>query len=419
MTRATIDSKLRGPSLRRLSVAFADPLRLRMITELYLREMSSTEFYEAYGGGSVPRVNRHFKTLAKHGWLTLVGTKTGGRRRGARENFYRATELAVIDLETWASLPESVRLAFTCRTYKQFAERAKDAISAGTFDVRSERHLTWTPLALDRRGWDRIIRALDAIFEELLKEQERASLRIAKSGEAPILTTAGLVGFESPARAAGFAQGSGGARRAGSGAGEADRPGIPIELRLSKVFANTLDLKIVTELNQRVMSPKQFFCECGGDSLSQVSRHFRYLETYEWLEIARTATGGRRRGAIEHFYRATEPAIFDIASWSAVPIASKSKISWRTFQQLCEQITEAIAQRTIDSRVDRHFTWSLLRLDQQGWAWLVSTLDALFDSLPEEQEKAQARIEKSGEEPIRMTVSMAAFESPKDTTKAP
>jgi DNA-binding transcriptional ArsR family regulator len=419
VARALTNIKLRGPSLRRLSVAFADPLRLKIITELYLREMSPTEFFDAFGGGSVPRVNRHFKTLAKHGWLTLVGTKTGGRRRGAQENFYRATELAVVDLEAWATLPESVRLAFTGRTYKQFAERAKDAISADTFDARSDRHLTWTPLALDRHGWDRIIRALDAIFEALLEEQARAGLRIAKSGEKPILTTVGLAGFESPAQATEGARGSDGADPTVSGVEGAGSSGVPIELRLSKVFANSLDLKIVSELNQQVMSPKQFFLEFGGGSLTRVSRHFKYLETYEWLEMVRTATGGRRRGAVEHFYRATEPAIFDIATWSAMPISSRSKFSWRTFQQLCEQIAEAIAQRTIDSRVDRHFTWSLLRLDQQGWDWLVSALDALFDSLPEEREKAQARMEKSGEEPIRMIVAMAAFESPKDTTKAP
>jgi DNA-binding transcriptional ArsR family regulator len=417
VVRALVDSKSRAAWLRRLSVAFADPLRLKIITELYLREMSSTEFFEAFGGGSVPRVNRHFKALAKHGWLTLVRTKTGGRRRGAQENFYRATELAVVDLEVWAGLPEPVRLAFTCRTYKQFAERGKDAISAGTFDARSDRHLTWTPLVLDRRGWERIIRALDEIFEALLEEQERANLRITKSGEAPILTTAGLAGFESPARSSTFVKPLDEANPAASGV-RADDSEIPIDLRLSKVFANLLDLKIVSELNQRVMSPKQFFLECGGDSLSQVSRHFKHLEIYKWLEMVRTATGGMRRGAVEHFYRATEPAIFDIATWSDVPIASKSKFSWRTFQQLCEQLTEAIAQRTIDSRVDRHFTWSLLRLDQQGWDWLVSALDALFDSLLEDQEKAQARMEKSGEEPIRMTVAMAAFESPKDTTKA-
>jgi hypothetical protein len=418
VARPSTQTKLRGASLRRLSVVFADPLRLKAVTELYMREMSPTLFFDQFGGGSVARVDRHFKKLAEHGWLRLVKTKTGGRRRGATEHFYRATELAVIDLERWSRLPESVRVAFTCRTYEQLSEQAQAAISAGTFDARSDRHLTWTPVLLDQPGWKQVIRTLDEIFESLLEEQEKARLRIAKSGETPILTTVALTGFESPARPTEQQNRPDMARNSTSTAEKASSP-VPLNRRLAKVFRATLDLKIVTELNQRVMSPKQFYEEFGIDSLSRVSRHFKQLEAYHWLELVRTATGGRRRGAVEHFYRATEPAIFDLENWSEVPETTKETFSWRTFEQFGEQVREAIVQRSIDARVDRHFTWSLLLLDQPGWEMVISALDSLFESLPEQQESAKARMAESGETPIRMTVALAAFESPKDAAKAP
>jgi DNA-binding transcriptional ArsR family regulator len=416
VTRASIRDKLHGASLRRLSVAFADPLRLKIVTELYMREMSPTSFFEQFGGGSAARVNRHFKRLAEHGWLELVRTETGGRRRGAVERFYRTTELAVVDLETWTQLPEPVRVAFTCRTFEQLAERVGDAISAGTFDARADRHLTWTPLLLDQTGWEQLIAALDAIFELLFDEMERARGRIAVSGEVPILTTVALAGFESPVRPIDHRDGPG---RSDRPAGEDAASPFPISHRLSKVFGDPLDLQIITELSQREMSPKEFFDEFGGRSLSDVSRHFKQLEALGWLKLKRTETGGRRRGAIEHFYVATGPAVFDIEHWTAVPTSARAKFSWRTFEQFGDQVRLAIEQRTIDARCDRHFTWSLLLLDRQGWERVIALLDGLFDSLPERQKEAEARLAESGEEPIRMTVALAAFESPKDSTKAP
>ena len=55
-----------------------------------------------------------------------------------------------------------------------------------------------------------------------------------------------------------------------------------------------------------------------------------------------------------------------------------------------------------------------LLLDRQGWDNAVARVDALFHWFFEEQEEANLRMAESGEEPIPMTVALAAFES-KDT----
>jgi hypothetical protein len=60
-----------------------------------------------------------------------------------------------------------------------------------------------------------------------------------------------------------------------------------------------------------------------------------------------------------------------------------------------------------------------LRLDLQGWKSVIAKVDALFHWLYQEQEEANLRMAESGEEPIPMTVALAAFESPKDTEKQP
>ena len=194
---------------------------------------------------------------------------------------------------------------------------------------------------------------------------------------------------------------------------------VPYTQRLAKLMADELRMKIVLELNGREMSPKGFHDEFGGGSISRVSRAFDLLAEFGWLYQTRTETGGRRRGAVEHFYRATQPAVFYDEVWVPLPASMKEMISGGIFEELVERIREAMDAGTIDARDDRHFSWAPLRLDQQGWDNVIAQVNAVFHFLFEEQKDADARMAESGEEPIPMTVALAAFESPKDTEKQP
>lgn len=193
----------------------------------------------------------------------------------------------------------------------------------------------------------------------------------------------------------------------------------PFNLRMAKALADPLRIKILLELSSRDMSPKQFFEAFGGESISRVSRHFEVLSKYGWLKLVGKKSGGKRRGAVEHFYRATGPVLFDENTWPSLPEPMKNLVTWNAFETLAEQVNAAIKAGTIDARDDRHVSWIPLRLDQRGWEKVIGKLDALFHFLLEEQEKANLRLAKSGEEPIPMTVALAGFESPKDSTKAP
>jgi DNA-binding transcriptional ArsR family regulator len=194
---------------------------------------------------------------------------------------------------------------------------------------------------------------------------------------------------------------------------------MPPAQRMAKVLADPLRIKIVSELGMREMSPKQFYDEFGGGTFSRVSRAFDVLVEYGWLRETRTETGGKRRGAVEHFYRATQPALFDEITWPALPDPVKEVFTGAAFETYAVRVREALEAGTIDARDDRHFSWMPLRLDQQGWKSVIARVDAIFHFLLEEQTKADARMEETGEEPIPMTVALAAFESPKDTEKQP
>jgi hypothetical protein len=62
---------------------------------------------------------------------------------------------------------------------------------------------------------------------------------------------------------------------------------------------------------------------------------------------------------------------------------------------------------------------SLLRLDRQGWERVTAAVEDLHRLALVEQERARARMRKSGEKPVPTTVMLAAFESPKTGAKEP
>jgi hypothetical protein len=194
---------------------------------------------------------------------------------------------------------------------------------------------------------------------------------------------------------------------------------VPYTLRVAKLMADELRVKIVMELNIREMSPKGFYDEFGGGSISRVSRAFDLLTEFGWLVLTRTETGGKRRGATEHFYRATQPFVFYNDTWAPLPQSMKEMISGGVFEELIGRVLEAMEAGTIDAREDRHFSWMPLRLDQRGWENVIERVDTIFYWLLQEQKEANLRMAESGEEPIPMTVALAAFESPRDTEKQP
>jgi DNA-binding transcriptional ArsR family regulator len=404
----------------RLAVVWSDPLRLKIVTELSKREMSANEFFEEFGGGSSSRVSRHFGRLEKYAWLEYVRTETGGSRRGSKERFYRATGPAAFDNRTWSQLPDSIRRVYSLHTFEQLAERITAAMETGSLDARSDRPFTSTPVLLDRRGWENAIAKTDALFEYLFEEQDRAKLRMSKSGGEPIPATIALAVFESPDRARKpKGDRSPLADRQSAATGGQSPLDVPHLLRLSKVLDSEVRLKIVTELSKREMSAKQFFDEFGGRSLQSISGHFTKLRDYWWFDEVRTETGGRRHGAVERFYCVTGPEIVDDRSWAEVPDSIKRGKSWRTFERLAERIMAAMEAGTFDARLNRHFTWTPILLDRLGWENVLAKLDALLEYIIQQQEQAKRRMPKSGKKPIRATFALAAFESAKDPTRAP
>jgi hypothetical protein len=171
-------------------------------------------------------------------------------------------------------------------------------------------------------------------------------------------------------------------------------------------------MNVLAECNRREMSPQSFHREVGGAPLTKVTAAFELLAQYEWLE--RTRSEEREGGEVEPFYRGTGVPLVDAEAWDAMPDSTRALITGRVFDMLVQRTRRAMKAGTISARSDVHLSWMSLELDRQGWDEIIGRLDAVFAGLGDSEERAQARLAESGEEPIAMTVGLLGFESPRD-----
>ncbi len=195
-----IERGSRWPRAERLEKLFADPLRMRILGECNLREMSPRSFYGEFGYATLPKVAQAFELLVQFEWLEPVRVENGHSAADPLDRLYRGTEVAVIEAEEWDDFPDSVQALIVGRILESLFARAKEAQKAGTIAAQPDHHLTWLALELDREAWDAMIAKVDALFHFVSDEQERARARMAESGEEPIPATVGLLAFESPPR---------------------------------------------------------------------------------------------------------------------------------------------------------------------------------------------------------------------------
>ena len=116
-----------------------------------------------------------------------------------------------------------------------------------------------------------------------------------------------------------------------------------VEQIVAKAFAHPLRVQILIILNERVASPNLLAQELER-SLNLVAYHVRVLEKYDCIELVDTK---QRRGATEHFYRATRRQFLSDAEWSRMPEILKPAVSGAVLQAIFGDIEEAVKSGTI------------------------------------------------------------------------
>jgi DNA-binding transcriptional ArsR family regulator len=194
--------------------------------------------------------------------------------------------------------------------------------------------------------------------------------------------------------------------------GKAQRRG-GVDQRLVKALAHELRVEILTILNERIASPNELAKELD-EGLSQVSYHVKVLRDYECIELVKTEP---RRGAVEHYYRATSRPFVSDRGWQQIPATVRAGLSAELMGLIQGDVVRALEEGTFEARNDVHMTRTLMLLDERGWDDLMSGLSGALELASKIQNESSARLQKSGEEGISVSMSMLGFEIPSSPWK--
>ena len=187
-----------------------------------------------------------------------------------------------------------------------------------------------------------------------------------------------------------------------------------VDQRLVKALAHPLRVEILIILNERMASPNELSKELE-EGLSQVSYHVKVLKDFECIEMVKTEP---RRGAVEHYYRATARAFLTDREWQKLPESIKPGMSAAVMKMLIGDVIEAMNGGTFDSRDDRHMSWTPGVVDEQGWTESVELINETLDRAIAIHTASAKRLAKSGEEGIPATTVLMNFEGLPAETKS-
>jgi DNA-binding transcriptional ArsR family regulator len=178
----------------RLAKALSHPMRTRILTILNEQVASPNEISEMIGE-RLPNVSYHVRALHDLDCIELVRT---AQRRGAIEHYYRALQRPFFSDRDWTRLPRSARQAVADVILQMIWDDTSKAIKAQTFESRSDRHLSRTPLMLDEEGWREVNQLLAKTLSQAEQIAAKSAKRRGKSGAPEIPTRMVMMHFETP-----------------------------------------------------------------------------------------------------------------------------------------------------------------------------------------------------------------------------
>src|SRR3954447_17129680 len=132
-----------------------------------------------------------------------------------------------------------------------------------------------------------------------------------------------------------------------------------VDENLAKALSHPLRPRILQRLDEEAVASPNQLAEALAEPLGNVSYHVRILRELGLVELVRTEP---RRGALEHFYRATARPWLDDEQWAALPPGFRARTLGRTVSEILEQAATASRQGGFDGP-QAHASHAVLALD--------------------------------------------------------
>jgi DNA-binding transcriptional ArsR family regulator len=176
-----------------------------------------------------------------------------------------------------------------------------------------------------------------------------------------------------------------------------------------KALGHPMRLDALRLFNERAQASPNEIAQALSVDVGALAYHIRVLRECDCIELVDTA---QRRGATEHFYRATKKAFISRDLAQMLPTSMREGISVEAITAIFERIGEAFDAGTFDRRDERHVSWMPLTLDEQGWQAFVELKAKQLDLEMEIESESIERLAKSSAPEIKATTVSMLFEMP-------
>lgn len=160
-----------------------------------------------------------------------------------------------------------------------------------------------------------------------------------------------------------------------------------LDQRIAKAVSHPLRRDVLDLIIERGEASPNEAAAALGASLGTVSYHVQILRELGCVELVRTEP---RRGALEHFYRASIEAFVDDTQWGKLPLAVRRQLAGQTTGELMQEMGAAARAGGFD-RQGVHVDRMPLRLDETGWTELSDLLVTTLERAAEIQRRSDER----------------------------
>ncbi len=185
--------------------------------------------------------------------------------------------------------------------------------------------------------------------------------------------------------------------------------GKDVDQRWVKALGHELRVEILGILVERMASPNEL-AKITDEGLSQVSYHVKVLKDYECIKLVKTEP---RRGAVEHYYRATSDTLLPAKRWRGAAGGARTVVGAGQASDLFNDLADAADHHKL-ADADCHISRILLTLDATGWKNVRAGMKRLAKEVEKEQQASAAReaeASESGSQVKSCTVGLLAFEN--------
>ena len=175
-----------------------------------------------------------------------------------------------------------------------------------------------------------------------------------------------------------------------------------------KAMSHPLRAAILRILADRTASPAEMARELD-EELSNVSYHTKQLVGFECAELVSTRPV---RGALEHFYRATERHLIDTEEWEELDPLVAEDLVCEFMQKILDDFVASARAGIVGADKDFQLTRTPLVLDRQGLEEVLEAHERTRLEILEIESRSAARLVESGEDGVNVSSSQACFQMP-------